>query len=128
MHSRKQDKWQFWLLIVLGLAICIQNRTPSYEQQPYLSDRSIKSNIRFVQYAPSVIDSLSPIEYEWMDKSRRDSTRHIGFAAQDVEQIAPGAVFPAGGNLKAVDPNSIAALLVLEVQELRKRIDALEKN
>lgn len=91
------------------------------------SDRKLKKNIIPFPYNP-VIDELKPKLYQWKSKDRGDTRVHAGFIAQDVKKVFPYAVVQAGGEYLGIDPNALNALLVLEIQHLRKRIEALEKN
>ena len=89
------------------------------------SDRRLKSGIRDLSYMKLALDRLRPRLYRWKDGTSGRSG-NAGFVAQEVEQVFPQAVAPAGNGMKGVDPNAILALLVKEVQELRKRVAALE--
>lgn len=91
------------------------------------SDRRLKKNIETLPYDPAIILKLHPVAYEWINKDRDDKI-HEGFIAQEVEKVIPEAVVPAGKDLKGVDPNAMIARLTLEVQDLRKRLDADEKK
>ncbi|MGE0363078.1 MAG: tail fiber domain-containing protein, partial [Vicinamibacterales bacterium] len=53
-----------------------------------------------------------------------DSDRHIGFIAQDVEDVIPDAVRRQrwGGDLLTLDDRAILAALVNAVQELQRRV------
>lgn len=89
------------------------------------SDESLKKNVKPLAYASSSIDLLRPVTFEWKDVGRGKGTKQ-GFIAQEVERVYPNAVVSAGTNLRGIDSNAMLAALVLEVQELRKRIAALE--
>lgn len=90
------------------------------------SDIRLKKNIKLLPYNSMLIDNLRPVSYQWKDKVR-GSGGHTGFIAQDVEKVFPSAVVPAG-SLKAVDSNALIAVLVKEIQELRKRVNILERR
>ena len=97
-----------------------------------VSDEKLKKDI--TMFAPSAdkFDSLNPITFTWNEQiistgtRIRDTRGHIGFIAQEVERLYPEAVSGAGENLIGVDPNAINAILVKEVQALRRRIEKLE--
>lgn len=91
------------------------------------SDRRLKKNIVPLAYDPLAIDRLKPVTYYWKDPKPRDANKHLGFVAQDVEQVYPNAVVSAGEDIKGIDSNAMIAALVIEVQQLRKRVAALEK-
>jgi len=92
------------------------------------SSRTIKKNISDSVYSGSIIDKLRPRYFEYINPSRDGGGLHAGFIAEEVEEVFPRAVVPAGENLKGVDANAMISLLVQEVQQLRKRVAVLEKN
>lgn len=92
------------------------------------SDQKLKTSIYNLQYDDKVIDSLRPVSYRWKKSAKRDDDLHSGFIANDVKKILPTAAIPAGENLLGLDSNALIAELVLEVQQLRKRVKALEKR
>lgn len=93
------------------------------------SDIRLKTNILPLKYNPDLVGALRPITYQWKDKGGRDAKTHYGFVAQEVEKVAPHAIVAGGGNgLKGLDANAMTALLLAEVQALRKRLDALENK
>ena len=92
------------------------------------SDRSLKASIASLRYDPKAIDSLRPVSYKWKKGTRRDAREHIGFIAQEVNEVSPQAVIPAGVGLSGIDPNAVLALVVKELQTLRKRVAELEKK
>ncbi len=89
------------------------------------SDERLKKNIG--SYFPflDAVDRLRPVRYEW---KKDDGKVHVGFIAQEVAKIIPQAVVEAGNGMKGVDPNAINALLVAEIQDLRKRVASLESK
>ena len=91
------------------------------------SDQKLKKNIGSISYKPHLIDQLHAVYYEWKDKGRGPGG-HAGFIAQEVEKVFPLAVVPAGDGLKGIDPNAINAALLLEIQNLRKRVAVLENK
>ncbi|MEK7124983.1 MAG: tail fiber domain-containing protein, partial [Patescibacteria group bacterium] len=90
------------------------------------SDRALKKNIVDMPYSNSVIDRLRPRTFDYKRPDRDGGGHHAGFVAQEVLSILPSAVVPAGNKLLGVDSLAITAALVKEVQELRKRVSALE--
>lgn len=92
------------------------------------SDRSLKTSISALKYNPKAIDSLRPVSYKWKKETNRDRAAHIGFIAQEVNEVSPEAVIPAGVGLSGIDPNAVLALVVKELQQSRKRLEALEKK
>lgn len=91
------------------------------------SDISLKQDVAPLKYNPGSIDLLKPVTYHWKDSNRGVGEKQ-GFIAQDVEKVYPDAVVSAGAGLKGIDSNAMIAALVLEVQQLRKRVASLEKK
>ena len=95
------------------------------------SDRSLKTGIKSLNLdSGRLIDSLNPVAYKWNEKVNRDHERvHYGFIAQEVQTAVPAAAVSAGeGGLLGVDPNALLAVVVEELQALRKRVAELEKK
>ena len=90
------------------------------------SDLRLKDNIQPLEYSPLLIDSLKPISYDWKEGTNRDKRHHAGFGAQDVQKTFPRAVVDAGKNTLGIDSNAMIAVLVKEIQNLRKRVAIIE--
>jgi hypothetical protein len=70
-----------------------------------------------------MINELNPVTYNWISTSTHGGGTHLGFIAEQVQQVDPDAVSAAGTDasgtpLIGVDSNSIGALLVKGMQEL----------
>ena len=91
------------------------------------SDRRRKKNITDVdeEEAVSIVKKLRPVNYEYTHKN---SSKYIGFVAQEVEEVLPQAVSTMEDEeqSKALDYNSIFALQTKVIQNLLKRIEQLE--
>jgi hypothetical protein len=91
------------------------------------SDKRLKTGVaNMAAFSPRSIDLLRPVSYRWRNTQDRDARRHIGFVAQEVEKLYPDAVVSAGKGVKGIDSNAMIAVLVQEIQALRKRVAALE--
>jgi len=95
------------------------------------SDKRLKENIAPATSASTIIDAVQVVEYDW--KKDGEHVTH-GVIAQDVFNVYPEAV-TAGDDSKeitkdsktwSVDYSSFVPLLLKEVQDLRKRVAALE--
>lgn len=91
------------------------------------SDLSLKRDIKSISYKGN-IDALRPVSYRWRNISARDDREHMGFIAQEVQKVYPAAVVSAGKDLIGIDSNALIAQLVLELQDVRKRLAKLEKK
>ena len=98
------------------------------------SDRRLKTNIENLTSSGDVIDALQPRTFKWIDSEKAD----VGFIADELKTVMPGAVH--GGN-DAVDENGkpiyqmldvsqpeMIANIIAELQDLRKRVKALESK
>lgn len=98
------------------------------------SDYRLKTVVGAVSGSGSRIDALEPVEYEW----KTDGTRTRGFLAHKFQEVYPSSVT---GTKDAVDLDNkpiyqamqassaeVIADLVVEIQALRKRVAALEKE
>lgn len=92
------------------------------------SDMRLKTDVKPIGSLFKSIDDLRPVRYRWKNATAHDAEEHLGFLAQEVEQVYPDAVVTQTGGYKGVEPNALIAVLVLEVQQLRRRVAALEKK
>jgi len=90
------------------------------------SDERLKENIVDITYGLSDLIQLQPRQFNWIDDV--EEREQNGFIAQEVEAIIPALVSTGEGEnaYKAVDYNSIIAILVKSVQELKAENDALK--
>lgn len=87
------------------------------------SDERLKTEIRPLAYDPYAIARLRPATFRFKSS---DQTV-MGFIAQDVERVVPLAVSDSEDGMKHVSMMALIAALVSEVQELRRRVSALER-
>ncbi len=81
------------------------------------SDKTLKKNI---QPLTKGVDKLRAVSFEWRDKN--NPGLNYGFIAQEVAKHYPELVTVSEKNKLAIKQNSIIALLVKEVQELKAKI------
>ena len=93
----------------------------------YSSRRDAKKDITAIgDECTEVIDGLRPVYFRFKEESD-DTNLSVGFIAEEVEEVCPEIVcYDSKGNPLSVQYANITALLVAEVQRLRKRIAALE--
>lgn len=91
------------------------------------SDRRLK---KITGDAPD-LSSVRAVKFEWKDKDLQDSAEHIGYIAQDVEEIAPYLVKEDASGTKSLDYIAVlcAKVEMLEKQNAEKeqRISDLEQ-
>jgi hypothetical protein len=101
------------------------------------SDARLKTNIVPLSTATEKIMALKPCTYQWKAdvESASDPTAvntHIGFIAQEVEEVMPELVHPinhpAGPDYKSVNTTDMIPYLVRMIQENRVKIDTLRKE
>ena len=88
------------------------------------SDYRVKQNQTPIM-SNRTIDDLKPIEYDFMGRFH-----DMGFLAHEVQEIFPFLVsgHKDDNNLQSIKYNSFIALLVKEIQDLKKRVAFLEKK
>lgn len=88
------------------------------------SDYRVKQNQTPIM-SNRTIDDLKPIEYDFMGRFH-----DMGFLAHEVQEIFPFLVSgnKDDNNLQSIKYNSFIALLVKEIQDLKKRVAFLEKQ
>jgi len=96
------------------------------------SDRRLKTNIADLTGSGAVIDLLKPRTFNWISNNTADT----GFIADEMQQVLPSSVNgevngtneDGSPRYQSIDPSTpeMIALLVCEIQSLRKRVTALE--
>lgn len=95
------------------------------------SDARLKKDISRLNTEESkdFIMQLKPSSYRWIDEDKRDGRLHHGFIAQDAEPISwDGLVYKDSDGYFQLKRHEIIADLVAVVQDMSKRIDALEER
>ena len=89
------------------------------------SDKRLKENIVDAPEFGSIIDSIQVRSYNWKIDGEH---QRAGFIAQELVAVAPEAVHqPANPEeMMGVDYSKLVPMLVKEIQDLRKRVAALE--
>ena len=87
------------------------------------SDRRLKKKI---QPLTKGIEGLKPVSFEWINK--QIPGLNYGFIAQDMAKTHPELVTISENGKLAIKQNSIIAMLVLEVHELKNQIKKLRKQ
>lgn len=85
------------------------------------SDIRFKDNVRQTLYGLTEVERMNPIQYS------RDGKEHIGFSAQDLQEVLPEIVSANQEGHLSVSFEEIIPVLVNAIKELRKEIVALKK-
>ena len=90
------------------------------------SDVRLKENIEDAKSSGSIIDQIQVREFDW--KKSGEHQRH-GMIAQELNEVAPEAVTTDEvhkGDMWSVDYSKLVPMMLKEIQDLRKRLTALE--
>lgn len=89
-----------------------------------LSDRNSKENIVYVdkQVLADAVNFIKPASFNYIGGTEK----HLGFIAQDVQEVLPDAVKQFDDTRLGLDTNVIIAALVAKCQDLEARLAALE--
>jgi len=107
----------------VGNITAVQNMyAVAYE---YLSDESLKKNIKPIDGALDKIKELDGVSFEWKEGGKAG----IGLIAQDVEQVFPELVSTnSKTGLKSVGYGNLVAVLIEAVKEQQREIDELKED
>ena len=92
-----------------------------------VSDANMKKNVVDISYGLSAIMSLRPVEYH-MKTEPDDAQKHLGFIAQEAQQVVPSSVSEMLDDILGMDKTEIIAVLVKAVQELKAELDSLKNS
>ena len=89
------------------------------------SSRRFKDNIRPINGALDLIESLDGVKFEWKDKNNGESA--IGFVAEDVVDVIPEVVaYDEDGEARGVRYDQLVALTVEGIKEQQGLIEDLQ--
>lgn len=96
-----------------------------------LSDSRLKESVQTIRNALETVMQLRGVEFQWIDKSRFDKKKHIGFIAQEVEPYLPEVVSKGSDGIYSLDYPSMTAILLealkqqqIEIQELQQQVSS----
>ena len=94
------------------------------------SDENLKKDIEDLGEETDSIMKLRPVKFHW-NYEEEDKEKHIGFIAQEVEELFPDLVeentYPDGSTYKGVDKTKLIPHLVNEIKSIKKEIEELKK-
>ena len=71
---------------------------------------------------------MNPVTYYWKDKSKGEE-KQLGLIAEELFELVPEAVsYDKNGNIEAVSYTRLIPVLIKAIQELKIKIEVLEKN
>lgn len=121
-------------LHVAGNGLFTGNLTAQGEVTAYSSsDRRLKSDIKPIDNATSIVMKLKPVQFKWNQKalelnnSKNSSVSNFGFIAQDIEEVMPDIIREVNG-YKGLDDKQIISVLTKAIQELLERIESIENK
>ncbi len=90
------------------------------------SDISLKKNITDFTGGLDKVLAMRPVGYEFNNEADANGTSHIGFIAQEMEQILPQIVGSNKVGLKSISYANLTPILVQAIKEQQAQIDALK--
>ena len=87
------------------------------------SDAKLKDNVTEIKHESEALYKLRPVSYNWKDANKDQRTK-FGFIAQDVEGVIPSIVNNFDDKY-SIEYMNVIALLVSEVQKLRRDLDSV---
>ena len=98
------------------------------------SDKRFKQNVVPLSNALEQVLALNGVSYQWKYDDKQfagrgfDQRTHVGFIAQDVEQIIPEVVDTDTDGFKSVQYSHIVPILVEAIKQQQHLIDALNQK
>jgi hypothetical protein len=88
------------------------------------SDINLKENIKVIENATSKVQQLSGISFNWKENKKPA----IGVIAQEVQSVFPELVNKLPNGTLTVNYDSLIAVLIESVKELKQEIEELKSN
>jgi hypothetical protein len=99
-----------------------------------ISDKTLKKDIENISLGLNAINALRPVQYLMLDDVE-GSQKHLGFLAQEAQEVIPSSVSEMQGGKLGMDKLEIVPVLVKAIQEqqaiindLKARIETLESK
>ena len=96
----------------------------------FSSDINLKNNVKPLQNALDMVNSLSGNTFTWKPNvGTKSETDDIGVIAQEVEKLGlPGITTTRDNGVKAVNYEKLVPILIEAVKELSDKVSALENK
>ena len=91
------------------------------------SDETLKKDIVSLKDSLSVVSKLRGVNYFWKDENR-ETSKQVGFIAQEVEKVLPEVVHTNEDGIKSLAYQNMVPVLVEAIKELKAEIDELKKK
>jgi hypothetical protein len=114
----KSEMWSFYLYPYMGKTL----------SEPILSDSQYKTDVTPLSNSLEKVTSLNGVYFNWNTAQHpeiTDTTRQIGFIAQQVEPVIPEVVSTDASGVKYVDYSRVVPVLTEAVKELKTQNDSL---
>ena len=94
------------------------------------SDERLKKDIEPLENGTDKVMQLKPCSYKWKTQTDEDTEKHVGFIAQEVEEVLPEVVneneYPDGSKYKGVSTTDMIPYLIKMNNELENKLKKLE--
>ncbi len=90
------------------------------------SDKRLKTNIESLEYGLNEINQLNPVSFKF--KSASDDVTHLGFVAQDIQEIIPEVVQEQPNTMLGIRYDELIPILVNAIKELNEKVESLESR
>jgi len=93
-----------------------------------LSDQSIKTNVQDLSGSLAKVLDMRGVSYDWNHtvhpELNLDSANHVGFIAQEIQQVDPRLTFLADDSLLHVKYEKVVPILAEAIQELNGQVES----
>ena len=108
-----------------AVTVYTDNNGQIYNYNP--SDRALKENITPYTGGLSVVETLNPVKYAWVDKEKYGDAQQLGLIAQEVDPVVPEAVQKHGEDgVWGIEYIKLIPVLISAIQELSAEVKALK--
>ena len=92
-----------------------------------LSDQSIKTNVQDLSGSLDKVLEMRGVSYDWVHtvhpELNLDSANHVGFIAQEIQQVDPRLTYVADDSLLHVEYDKVVPILAEAIQELNEEVE-----
>ena len=96
------------------------------------SDIRLKTEVESLEDATDKLMQLKPCTYKWKTQDEADPKKHVGFIAQEVDELFPNLVnentYPDENTYKGVATTDLIPYLVKTLQYTTKKLDKLKSS